>query len=102
MEDVKMSEDWSDYKEPVRELECCVGCGRDCYGGICNRCESEYETPSTDTLEQFAGRWDFDMGLLTDDELEDLSDLVQQASREDCLAYRQEKIYEAFESVFEG
>ena len=104
MEDGIVNKEWMDYlkenKEP--ELQCCISCGRDCHGALCNRCNSNYETPSMDSLEQLAGRWDFDIDLLTDDEIQDLTDLVQQATREDCPSYRQEKIYEAFESAFDG
>lgn len=81
-------------------LMCCEGCGRDSTDYLCNRCSSDYDTPTLDTLDQFAGRWEFDMSQLTDDEIQDLQDMVLEASREACPSYREEKIYEAFESVF--
>jgi hypothetical protein len=82
------------------EIVCCDGCGRDCHDHICRRCRQDYETPTSDALKQLAGKWDFDMTRLSEDEIDELSDLVMYASREDCPVYRQEKIYEAFEIFF--
>lgn len=82
------------------EIVCCDGCGRDCYDHICLVCKQDYLAPTSDALKQLAGKWDFDMTQLTEDEIEELSDLVKYASRIDCPVYRQEKIYEAFEFFF--
>ena len=82
------------------EIVCCDGCGRDCHDNICSMCRQDYEAPTADALKQLAGKWDFDIGQLSEDEIEELSELVKYAIREDCPSYRQKKIYEAFELFF--